>query len=140
MDRKEFLAGLGISAASFAIINCTACKKSANDPASTTGPVNIDFTIDLSIPSNSALLANGGFIISNNIIVARNSANTFLAVQRSCTHENYTLAYQGANNRFYCNNHGASFSENGNVTGGPTNRSLTAYKTTLNGNNLRIYS
>ena len=140
MNRKKFLESIGISAASFAVINCAGCKKSTNDPAATTGPTSIDFIIDLAIPSNSSLLTNGGFIISNNVIVARKAEGVFLAVQRSCPHEGYSLMYQGPNNRFYCTSHGASFSENGNVTGGPTNRSLVTYRTELTGNKLRIYS
>jgi len=141
MDRKEFLASLGISAASFAIMNCAGCAKSTDGPSSgTSGPANVNFILDLNASANAALSNNGGFIISNDVIVVRKSAGNFIAVQRSCTHENYSLTYQPSNSRFYCPNHGATFSESGAVGNGPANRALTVYKTELTGTNLRVYS
>lgn len=108
--------------------------------AGTTGPGNIDFTLDLSQSANSALNSNGGYVYSNGVIVARTNTGQYIAVQQSCTHEANSLAYQGGNSRFYCDRHGATFSESGTVTGGPTPRALTTYKTSLNGTSLRIYS
>jgi len=141
MDRKDFLASIGISAATFALINCAGCSKSSNYPSGdTSGPTGINFTLDLTLSANSALTANGGYLVSNGVIVARNNSGSFVAVQRSCTHESYGLIYQGSANRFYCANHGATFSENGNVTNGPASRSLTTYHTQLTGTSLRIYS
>ena len=141
MDRKEFLASLGISAASLALMNCAGCAKSTDEPSSgTSGTTNVNFTLDLNASANSALLNNGGFLISNDVIVVRKSLGNFIAVQRTCTHENYGLTYQAAASRFYCNNHGATFSDGGAVTNGPANRPLTVYKTELTGSNLRVYS
>jgi cytochrome b6-f complex iron-sulfur subunit len=141
MDRKEFLASLGISAASFAIMNCAGCAKNSDGPSSgTTGPTTLNFTLDLNASSNAALLNNGGFLISNDVIVVRKSAGNYIALQRSCTHENYSLTYQPSNSRFYCSNHGATFTESGAVSNGPANRSLSVYKTELTGTNLRVYS
>lgn len=141
MDRKDFLATLGISAAGFALMNCAGCAKSSDGPSSgISGPIGVNFTIDLNASSSAALLNNGGFLISNNIIVVRKSLGNFIAVQRSCTHENYSLTYQPSGSRFYCSNHGATFSESGAVTNGPANRSLSVYKTELTGTTLRVYS
>lgn len=141
MDRKDFLASIGLSAATFALINCTGCAKSSNSPSGdTTGPTGIDFTLDLTLSINSALVNNGGYLVTNGVIVARTNAGAYVAVQRSCTHESYGLIYQGSANRFYCANHGATFSENGSVTNGPASRSLTTYRTQLTGTSLRIYS
>ncbi|MCX2574635.1 QcrA and Rieske domain-containing protein [Pedobacter sandarakinus] len=141
MDRKDFLNSIGISAAAFALLNCIGCKK--NEPGSTAdtaGPTNVSFTLDLSLAANAALLNNGGSLVTNGVIVARTNTGAYIAVQRSCTHESYTLNYQPGSSRFYCPNHGATFSESGAVTGGPTNRSLTVYNTQLNGTSLKIYS
>ena len=141
MDRKDFLNSIGMSAAAFALINCVGCKKSVSgSSADTTGPTGINFSLDLSLAANAALLSNGGSLISNGVIVARTKTGTYIAVQRLCTHESYTLTYQSANSRFYCPNHGATFSESGAVTNGPASRSLTVYNTQLTGTTLKVYS
>ncbi|WGQ10554.1 hypothetical protein QG516_02655 [Pedobacter gandavensis] len=42
MDRKDFLASIGLSAATFALINCAGCAKSSNAPSGdTSGPKGI---------------------------------------------------------------------------------------------------
>jgi cytochrome b6-f complex iron-sulfur subunit len=86
------------------------------------------------------LATNGGFLVSNRIIVARTTAGSFLAVSAICTHEGTTIQYQGSSNNFRCPNHGATFSATGQVTNGPANRPLTQYKTELTGTSLRVFS
>ncbi|WP_413667947.1 ubiquinol-cytochrome c reductase iron-sulfur subunit [Mucilaginibacter sp. Mucisp86] len=141
MDRKEFLSTIGITAASFALINCIGCsKKSDSASGSITGPTGVDFTLDLSLSANSALLSNGGYLASNGVIVAKTTAGAYIAVQQSCTHESYPLIYQGSSQQFYCNNHGSAFTEAGVVKNSPANRNLTVYKTTLTGTSLRVFS
>ncbi|WP_316809354.1 Rieske (2Fe-2S) protein [Pedobacter agri] len=141
MDRKDFLNSIGMSAAAFALINCMGCKKTDGSSAiDTTGPTGVNFTLDLSLAANAALLNNGGSLVTNGVIVARTNTGSYIAVQRSCTHESYTLTYQSANSRFYCPNHGSTFSENGAVTNGPASRALTIYNTQLTGTILRVYA
>lgn len=142
MDRKEFLAGIGISAASLAVFSCVGCSKGSDGSSSgmVNGSTGVDFTLDLSASANSALLTNGGYLVSNGVIVARTTTGTYIAVQHSCTHQSYGLVYQGNYSRFYCANHGATFSNNGAVTNGPAARALTTYNTTLTGTSLRVYS
>lgn len=140
MDRKDFLNSIGMSAAAFTVINCFGCKKSGGITTGTSGSTGINFTLDLSLTANAALLNNGGSLISNGVIVAKTTTGNYIAVQRSCTHENYNLTYQSLNGRFYCPNHGATFNETGNVTNGPASSSLVVYNTQLTGTALRIYS
>ncbi|MFS2187434.1 ubiquinol-cytochrome c reductase iron-sulfur subunit [Mucilaginibacter sp. Mucisp84] len=141
MDRKEFLSIAGITAASFALINCMGCsKKSDNASAGITGPTGVDFTLDLSLSANSALLVNGGYLASKGVIVAKTTTGSYIAVQQSCTHESYPLIYQSSERQFFCNNHGSAFSEAGVVKNSPANRNLTVYQTTLTGTSLRIFS
>jgi cytochrome b6-f complex iron-sulfur subunit len=139
MDRKDFLATIGMSAATLALLSCAGCKKDSSG-SSVSGPTGVDFTLDLSLSANAALLSNGGYLAANNVLVARSTTGAYIAVQQSCTHENYPLIYQGSTGHFYCNNHGSAFSEGGAVLNSPANRNLTVYKTTLTGNSLRIYS
>ncbi|MDB5129556.1 ubiquinol-cytochrome c reductase iron-sulfur subunit [Mucilaginibacter sp.] len=141
MDRKEFLSAIGITAASFALINCVGCsKKSDNSASGVNGPSGVDLTLDLTASANAALLTNGGYLASNGVIVAKTTAGTYIAVQQSCTHESYPLIYQGGSHQFYCNNHGSAFTEAGVVKNSPANHNLTAYQTTLTGTSLRVFS
>jgi len=141
MERREFYALIGMSAGA-AILSCIGCSKSSGNStnASITGSSGVDFTLDLNATANAALIKSGGYIITNHLIVARTTAGAYIAVQQSCTHESYPLTYQATNQRFYCNNHGATFTGKGIVTGGPTNRPLVVYNTQLTGTTLRVYS
>jgi cytochrome b6-f complex iron-sulfur subunit len=133
MNRKEFLSIVGIGATGVFVTSClSACNKENN--------TNIDFTLDLSSSANSALAANGGYVISQGVIVAKTSAGEYIAVSAACTHQGTNVQFQSSNNRFNCPSHGASFNTNGTVQNGPANSPLTKYNTSLSGNMLRVYS
>ncbi len=137
MERKEFLSQVGLGAASLLFLNClSGCSKSSDAPAA---PTNVDFTLDLRAASNTALATNGGFIYTNNVIVARTVSGGYIAVSQACTHEGTNVQYQ-TSDRFYCPNHGAVFSTTGAVITGPATKSLTRYNTTLSGTSLRVFS
>ena len=139
MDRKEFLSLLGFGSASAALASCLGgCSK--NVSSATTAPSGVDFTLDLSQAANAALLTNGGYVYNSGVIVARTMTSAYIAVQQVCTHETVTITYQGNNKRFYCDGHGATFSESGSVLGGPAPRALQTYNTSLTANSLRVYS
>jgi cytochrome b6-f complex iron-sulfur subunit len=145
MERKDFIEKVGLSTASILIFGCMqACSKS--EPAvsknnSSTAPKPIDITINLSIAPFSVLNNQGGYYVdsTNNIIIARTLSNEFVAVSSICTHQNVTIEYQGANNRFFCSGHGSTFTLTGAVSNGPASSPLKQYKTTISGSNLRIY-
>ena len=124
------------------------CSKSDSPapkpPTGTTNPPPvkaIDFTINITNNPYTSLNAAGGFYVdkTNNIIIARTLTNEFIAVSSLCTHQQVTLDYQANNNRFYCSGHGSLFSTTGAVLTGPAATALKQYKTTLTGNNLRIF-
>lgn len=135
MDRKEFIASLGFSAASLMLASCLGgCSKTGGTPA----PSNVDFTIDITQPAYSALANPGGYVYANGIIIAKTTSGTIIAVSQSCTHEGATVQYQNSSNRFYCPRHGATFSNSGSVISGPTSTALKQYTVTQNGNSVRI--
>lgn len=140
MDRKDFLSQVGVGAAAFLAPIClggiAGCGKSSND-STPSAPSNVDFTLDV---SSGALASNGGFLVSQGILVARTNASTFLAVSAACTHEGTSVTYNAANNNFVCPNHGAKFSSSGMVTLGPATTNLKSYNTSLTNSTLRIYS
>ncbi len=149
MERKDFIEQVGLSAASILIFGCMqGCSKSDSPapkpPTGTTNPPPvkaIDFTINITNNPYTSLNAAGGFYVdkTNNIIIARTLTNEFIAVSSLCTHQQVTLDYQANNNRFYCSGHGSLFSTTGAVLTGPAATALKQYKTTLTGNNLRIF-
>lgn len=136
MERKEFLALVGLSAGALTLSLCSiGCKKEEEDQKLTK-----DFTIDLSQSQFSMLNTNGGFIVTNEVIVARTNAGTYIAVAAACTHEGTSINYEANANRFKCPNHGATFSNSGAVTNGPAAKSLQQFNTSLSGTILRVFS
>ena len=151
MERKEFIEQVGLSAASVLIFGCMqACSKSDsmtnsqsnNNNNNTNNNTTIDFTINITEAAYASLNTTGGFYVdkTKNIIIAKTLSNEFIAVSSLCTHQQATVDFQANNNRFYCSAHGSTFSTTGAVTNGPAAVALKQYKTTLTGNNLRIYS
>lgn len=138
MDRKEFLVRLGLGAAAIAcagdIIGCGTNSNPVSPPA------NVDFTLDLNDPGNSALKNKGGFLVQNRIIVAHTMSDTYVALSVTCTHQGNNVEYLSGNNQFYCPAHGSRFASDGSVVNGPAQSPLARYNTSLNGTSLRVYS
>jgi cytochrome b6-f complex iron-sulfur subunit len=143
MDRKEFLTQMGLtSAAIFAGACLGGCSKDDGGSGGgvTPPPATVDFTINLADAANNALGTAGGYIYQGGIIVARTLANQYIAVSQACTHEGTSVEFQGGNDRFFCPNHGSTFSTSGAVTNGPAGRALKKYNTSLTGTSLRVFS
>jgi cytochrome b6-f complex iron-sulfur subunit len=143
MKRQEFFTALGVSAGTLIFAPfLTSCSKDSTmttDPPVVGGGA-VDFTLDLTLPANSALNTNGGSLMSNSIIVARTSAGSYVAVASACTHQGFTLAFDNPNNQFHCANHGSNFAVTGAVINGPATVALKSYNTTLTGTSLRVFS
>jgi len=146
MERKAFFSSLGFSAGMIFIAPVmTACSKSITDSTAASGSTNnnaaVDFTLDLTSPTYTALNNNGGSVVKDNIIIARTSAGAFVALSSICTHQQYNpISFQSASNRFNCPNHGSNFATDGSVINGPALTALKKYNTQLTGTNLRVYA
>lgn len=147
MERNKFFSTLGISAGMiFLAPAMTSCSKSLDDSSGSTttpGTTNsgaVDFTLDLTSPTYSALNNNGGSVIKDNIIIAKTSSGAFVAVSSVCTHQGSTIGYDNAGSRFHCPNHGSNFGTDGSVLNGPALTALKKYNTQLSGTSLRIYA
>jgi cytochrome b6-f complex iron-sulfur subunit len=140
MNRKEFFARVGFGAAAVLVPACiaglaTSCSK---DEGASTAPTNVDFALDV---ATGSLATNGGFLVSNGVIVAKTLDGNFLAVSASCTHKGTNVNYVKESNSFHCPNHGQNFSSVGTATtGGQTSTGLRQYNTTLTGTSLRVFS
>lgn len=137
MDRKEFFSALGYSSGVMMIAGCLgACKKSQvtyDTPAPT-----VDFTLDINQGLNIALKNPGGYVYSNNVIVAKTTSGDIIAVAQFCPHQGTSVQYQGDRNRFYCPNHGQLFTNTGAFIEGPTNKPLKQYTVVVTGDLVHV--
>lgn len=133
MNRKEFLETLGLGAAFALTSTCLGgCTK---DEAPV--PKEVDFTIDVSTYAN--LSTPGGYIIEDDIVIARNLKGEYVAATVLCSHEpNKNIIYKDGG--WNCTVHGAKYSESGEGLNAVGANGLTVYKTSLDGNNLRVFS
>lgn len=139
MERDEFIRLVGTAG----LAACAGCAlQSCEEDPSFEGPTGIDFTLDLTLAANAALLTDGGFVYKNGVIVVCLSTSTqnYTAVSQRCTHQGTMIVYQPANGNFYCSNHGSRFSVAGTVVNGPASSPLRRYNTELIGTNLRVFS
>jgi nitrite reductase/ring-hydroxylating ferredoxin subunit len=145
MERKEFLRSLGAGAAFALTFPCLgACSKDDVDGTRVEQPTGVDFTVDLESTEAAPLNQNGGYILKNLVVVARNLEGQFVAATQVCSHENYDqvrfVAQQGG--IFYCDVHGSRFAQDGsplNTIPNSTAKPIKIYSTELNGNSLRVF-
>ncbi|MEQ8218855.1 MAG: Rieske 2Fe-2S domain-containing protein [Arenibacter sp.] len=148
MERKEFLKSIGAGAALAVTFSCLgSCLKEELDPTTVlegaTSPANspstnaTSFSIDLSASEASKLQNNGGYIIKNNVVVAKNLQGKYVAATVVCSHE-YKKKVVFKNNEFFCGEHNARFDQNGKGLNTDGRKGLKIYTTSLNGNVLTV--
>jgi len=146
MKRNEFFSAFGISAGMLFVAPILAsCGKGALDTTGITVPNTgggsaVDFTLDLTQATYSALNSSGGSLVVNNIIVTKTVSGSYVALSAICTHQGGSLGYDASNNRFHCPNHGANFATDGTVLNGPAQTALKKYNVQLTGSSLRVYA
>ncbi len=74
---------------------------------------------------------------SYEIAVHKNADQSYSALLMRCTHMDNQLTVTG--NGFYCNLHGSTFDQQGNIKKGPAERKLKELKTAISQSNLVIY-
>lgn len=135
MNRKDFIARLGMGAAFVLTTGCLgSCKKDA------IAPQNKDFTLDLTDSAYAALKTNGGYVIVNDVVVARTRDGVYAAATVICSHEQEKRISYTSNNEWECAAHGARFSLGGGGLNSKGGKGLKIYQTTLTGTTLRIFS
>jgi cytochrome b6-f complex iron-sulfur subunit len=145
MKRNEFFSAFGVSAGLlFMAPVLSSCSKESTDTptgGTTPTPKPVDFTLDLTSPTYAALNTNGGSVVKDNIIIARTSSGAYVALTSICSHQQFNpIAFESANSRFHCPNHGSNFATDGSVLNGPALTALKKYNTTLTGTSLRVYA
>lgn len=146
MERKQFLRSLGAGAAFAIAFPCLgACSKDgAYAGGNTPVPTGVDFVIDLESVDGQKLAANGGFILKNLVVVAKNLEGNFVAASQVCSHQGYEeVRFSDLDGGiFYCDVHGSRFEQNGTPTNKVDNQpaiALKVFKTEVSGNTLRVF-
>ena len=140
IKRNDFLKSLGLKGASLMAVYCGASALSSCQNESGVSPSGtIDFTLDLTNASYSALNTVGKYITINKVVIARISATSFAAVTQICSHQGQAqVMYNGSG--FSCPVHGASFSITGTRTNNVSSKDIAVYKTSLTNTSLRVFS
>lgn len=132
MTRKEFLGKIGIGAAFVLTASCLgSCTKD--------GGKAVDFILDLDASENAALQNVGGYIVKNQVVVAKAEDGNYYAATQICSHEG-EIKVIFRNNEYYCTAHGAKFDLQGSGLNNDGRKGLTIYNTTLSGTQLRVFS
>jgi len=145
MERKEFLRSLGAGAAFALIFPCAqGCSKDEVTGIIKEVPSGIDFTVDLNSAEASNLENNGGFILKEDVVVARNLEGQLIAASQICSHQGYDQVrfVNQDGGIFYCDVHGSRFQQDGtplNQIGNTTAKALKVYQISLEGSILRVF-
>lgn len=136
MQRRDFLLRISAGAAAgLAATSLGSCLSQPENPQNTP----VDFTLDLS--QFPQLNRTGGFLIKDNVLVARTIQGDYVAATVICSHEQQRkVVYDDDKNQFHCTAHDARFDSRGKGLNSNGKRNLTVYNTQLNGNDLRVYS
>jgi nitrite reductase/ring-hydroxylating ferredoxin subunit len=139
MNRNDFLKKIGAGAAFALTASCLGgCAVENIGPDVPAAPV--DFTLDLTSPSNASLANNGGYVIVNGkVVVGKANDGSYVAATRKCSHKPRNEVIM-RNNEWYCTAHGAKFTLGGQGLNGNGSNGLTIYKTELIGNMLSVFS
>lgn len=146
MERKQFLRTLGAGAAFALTFPCVQGCSKDDTPEGTIveEPTGVDFTLDLTSSEAANLAADGGFILKNLVVVAKNLEGNYIAASQVCSHKAYDqVRFVNQNGGiFYCDVHGSQFGQNGTplnqVDGNPA-KVLKVYNIELTGDMLRVF-
>ncbi len=140
MNRKDFLKRLGLSGSAIIATYClgglaTSCSNDIS-PAS-----DVDFTLDLSDSQYTDLTTVGGWIKTNEVVIAHVDVDLYVAVTQVCSHEGERkITYRSSSEEFYCTAHGARFSTSGKGLNGNGSKGIKVYNTELLGTELHVFS
>ena len=138
ISRHQFLRKMGLGGSALLAVYCGATLTSCeNEAATPTTNTSNNLTIDLTATSNSALTKNGGYIIKNDVVIAKTNLGTYVAVTLICTHEgNKNITYQTS--EFICTVHGARFDNAGKGLNANGAKGIKVYSTSVSGNILTV--
>lgn len=133
MTRKEFLNQVGVGAA--LVMTGMCFQQCSREPSGT-----VDLTLDLTDPEYADLSQDGGFVVVEEVVVARTSNGDYVAATQICSHQGFKQVSFNADDEFQCSVHGARFDLQGDGLNSNGSGGLTIYNTELTGDTLRVFS
>ncbi|WP_421874796.1 ubiquinol-cytochrome c reductase iron-sulfur subunit [Marinoscillum sp.] len=139
MNRKDFLKRMGLSGSAIIATYClgglmTSCGEDVSPAA------DVDFTLDLTDSKYASLTTVGGWVKTNNVVIAYVDTDLYVAVTQVCSHEGQKqVTYRSSSEEFYCTAHGARFSLSGKGLNGNGSKGIRVYQTELNGTELHVF-
>jgi cytochrome b6-f complex iron-sulfur subunit len=111
VSRHQFLKELGLKGAALMAVYCGGAALSSCGNKDEVVP---QFTINLDDTTNVALKTNGGYIIKNDVVIAKTTSGSYAAVSVLCKHEDLKqVVYKKSTNEFFCTAHDARFDLSG---------------------------
>jgi cytochrome b6-f complex iron-sulfur subunit len=108
IERRDFLKNLGLGGAALMAVYCAGMLSSCKSADVT--PSVAQFSLNLDDAANAPLKTNGGYIIKNEVVIAKTAKGDYVAVTVLCRHENLKqVIYQKSSDEFYCTAHQARF-------------------------------
>ncbi len=137
INRNEFLKSIGLKGAALLAVYCAGQSLSGCTTTDVTPtPLANAITVDLTSAANAVLLKVGGYVVTNDIVVA-NTSKGYVAVTVVCSHEGKKKVLL-RNDEFYCPEHGARYDLTGKGLNSEGSRGLTIYTVSKSGNILTI--
>ncbi len=133
MTRKEFLNQVGVGAA--LVMTGMCFQQCSREPSGT-----VDLTLDLTDPENANLAQDGGFVVVEEVVIARTSTGDYVAATQICSHQGFKKVSFNGDDEFQCSVHGARFDLQGDGLNANGSGGLTIYNTELTGDTLRVFS
>ncbi|WP_026308562.1 ubiquinol-cytochrome c reductase iron-sulfur subunit [Spirosoma spitsbergense] len=127
--RHTFFRSTGIGLVTLLLMHLAFGCSGQSGSDTTLVPVQgINFTLNLTDKANENLTVKGGYVITNNVIIAQTKSGNFVAVSVNCTYDKTRLVFKATENQFYCPADLSRFDTTGKVISGPATLPLTAYK------------
>ena len=89
------------------------------------------FTLNLEDTANANLKTNGGYVIKNDVVIAKTMTGTFVTVTLICSHQQLKQVTFTKNNEFYCTAHEARYDTMGKCLNQNGSNGLKTYPTKL---------
>jgi cytochrome b6-f complex iron-sulfur subunit len=141
MTRKEFIENVGFAAGTILMSACFgACGKDDTTTVTPSPSGMVLLTLNLADAANATLKTKGNYLISNNVVVARDVNGNYLAVTLICSHEGKKqMTYNKTTDEWLCTAHDARFNKTtGKGLNGNGSKGITVYKTTVVGDVLTV--
>ncbi len=137
MDRKVFLGQICLFAALKPLAACANLFDENDELMAASDPVNL--RINLTDPAYVKLQKKGGFVVVEEVVIAKTNEGNFVAATVICSHmQQKKITFSKDQNAWLCKGHGATYTLQGKGTNEHGKNGLRVYKVVQEGDFLQI--